>query len=382
MKILFATNHFWNYTGSELNLIGLARAMATRGHEVACLALIVSPTMRENVQAMGLRLLADDGQALAQFAPDAVFCQHHSSAAVVRAHLPAIPMVLAHLGVELELEQAPLINSGVGLHLAISEEMRDRLVAQGVPPGKIKIFRNAIDSSLHRHEADPGAKLQAVLFSYKLRQEATSLIASVTQGFGLTLDTSSLTTHGVQAPAAVAARLGAARLVFASGRSALEAAMGGAAVVVLGPSGLDGALTAQTWRTLAQANFSGRRHALAIAEAPLRDAIAHALHSDINATRAVLRAEFSLDSRADELEALFPSITAPALDERQLELNRRFSQLLRDQRLLAMQQRDADRQLENELERQRQDRIAPWWWRILHRAGTVLHRAAMASGSP
>lgn len=377
MKILFATNHFWNYTGSELNLVGLARAMAARGHEVACHAFIVSPAMGANLQAMGLRLLPEEDGVLTQFEPDAVFCQHHSMAAMVRARLPTLPMVLAHLGVEVELEQSPLIDAGVGLHLAISEEMRDRLVAQGVPSDKVRIFRNAIDNSLYLHEAGAGARQEALLFSYKLREEATSLIATVTQGFGMTLDTSSLTTHGVQAPAAVAARLGAAGLVFASGRSALEAAMGGAAVVVLGPKGLDGALTSQTWRTLAQANFSGRRHRLALTAEPLRQAIAQALQSDIEATQAAVRAEFSLDARAEELETLLRALPNSGLSARELELNRRLSQLLRDQKLLAMQQRDADRELERELERQRQERIAPWWWRMLHRAGVALHRVAM-----
>jgi hypothetical protein len=336
VKILFATNHFWDYTGSELNLIGLSRALAARGHEVACHALFITPRMRAGIQGMGLRLVAKD--ELAAFAPDAVFCQHHSAAAMVRGRLPHAPMVLAHLGVEPELEQAPLVDCGVGLHLAISEEVRDALIAQKVPAEKIRIFRNAIDTSVLDARRDPGARQAALLFSYKLSSEVSSLISSVTAQFGMALDSSSLATHGLQKPAEVAARLGAARLVFASGRSALEAALSGAAVVVLGPKGLDGALTAATWRTLAESNFSGRRHASALTPESVRQAMSESLQSDVEATRTQLHAEFGLDGRAENLERLLSASRPPAMSGSDLAIVRRLSRLLDEQRALAIQQ--------------------------------------------
>lgn len=375
MKILFATNHFWNYTGSELNLIGLARAMAARGHEVACCALVVSPALREGLREMGLRLLASTEHALVEFAPDAVFCQHHSAAAMVRSRLPATPMALAHLGVEPELEQAPLLDCGAGLHLAISEEVRDRLVSQGVSAGKMAIFRNSIDLRLHGDPADRAARSGAVLFSYKLPQDVAGLVASATQRFGMVLDTNSLTTMGVQAPPAVAARLRSARLVFASGRSALESALGGAAVVVLGPKGLDGALTAQSWRDLAQANFSGRRHARVFTEDSVREAIAEALQSDVAATRRELESVFSLDRRAAELDSLLCELPAPVMSPGELVLLRRLSQLLQEQRLLAAQQRDEERELELAVQASR----APWWLRLVRRVARQRPRSVKSA---
>ena len=129
----------------QLNLIGLARAMAARGHEVACYAQFVTPLMRSAIADLGLRVLEDVQGELDRFAPDAIFCQHHPVASILRSRLPTPPLLLAHLGVEPEIEQAPLLECGASVHLAISEEMRDALIAQEVPMEKIVVFRNAVD---------------------------------------------------------------------------------------------------------------------------------------------------------------------------------------------------------------------------------------------
>jgi len=310
--------------------------------------------MRAGLQDVSLRLLAPGEQELADFAPEAAFCQHHPAASMVREQLPRVPMLLAHLGVEPELEQAPLLNCGTGVHLAISEETRDALIAQNLPAERIRIFRNAIDIRMLEAGENAASRRGAVVFSYKLSADVTSLIATATGGFDITLDGCSLTGLGRHDPAEVARRLRAARLVFASGRCALEAAVAGAAVVVLGPTGLDGALTAATWRTLAEANFSGRRHAMVLTAESLRNAIADALQSDVQDTRRQLRAEFGLERRGEELEALLSACPPPVLTARDLALNQRFSRLLREQRSMAIRQ--------SELER----RAAPdgWWTRL------------------
>lgn len=357
MKVLLATNHLWSFTGSELNLIGLARALAARGHDVACCAVFLSPVMCAGLRHTGPRVLADGERELADFAPDAAFCQHHTAAAMVRAQLPMVPMLLAHLGVEPELEQAPLLDCGVGVHLAISEETRDALIAQNLPADRMRIFRNAIDTRILDAQENTAPKRDAILFSYKLSREATSLIEAATHGFGITLDPSSLTGLGWHDPAEVGRRLRAARLVFASGRCALEAAVAGAAVVVLGPKGLDGALTSATWRTLAEANFSGRRHAMALTAESLRQAISDALEADVAAMRRQLRAEFGLEGRCEELEALLSACPPPALNARDLALNQRLSRLLHEQRSMAVRQ----------IELERSGGLSRWWNRLIRR---------------
>jgi len=73
VRILLGTNHLWSYTGSELNLVGLARAMAAR--------------------------------------------QHHPVATILRSRLPTHPLLLAHLGVEPEIDRAPLQEFGASAYL-------------------------------------------------------------------------------------------------------------------------------------------------------------------------------------------------------------------------------------------------------------------------
>lgn len=338
MKILFATNHLWNYTGSELNLIGLARSMAGRDHEVACYAQFVTPLMRSAIADLGLRVLEDMQAEFDRFAPDAIFCQHHPVASIVRSRLPKPPLLLAHLGVEPEIEQAPLLECGASVHLAISEEMRDALTVQGVPAEKIVIFRNAIDGWADESEAEPEVKDGAVLFSYKISPSDAALVTRVTAEFGMALDSTSLTQRGDQTPQGVRARLRTAKLVLASGRGALEAAQAGAAVVVLGPKGLDGALTADTWAILAQANFSGRRHATALTEEALRRSIKEALSADGKETSRVLARQFGLPGRAEALERLLLGAPRCAMSPRDISLNCRMACLLEEQRRMAMYQ--------------------------------------------
>lgn len=338
MKLLFACNHLWNYTGSELNLLGLARAMAARGHEIVCYAQFVTPLMRSAMADLGLRVLQDLEGELDRFAPDAIFCQHHPVASILRSRLPTPPMLLAHLGVEPEIEQAPLLDCGASLHLAISEEMRGALIAQEVPAEKIVIFRNAIDIWADEPTSGPAFKHGAVLFSYKISASYAALVTRVAAEFGMTLDSTSLTQRGDRTPQGVIARLRTAQLVFASGRGALEAALAGAAVVVLGPKGLDGALTVDTWASLAQANFSGRRHAIAPTEDAVRRSIKEALSADGEETSRVLARQFGLPGRAEELERLLLSASRPAMSPRDTSLNCRMARVLAEQRQMAMYQ--------------------------------------------
>ena len=80
-------------------------------------------------------------------------------------------------------------------------------------------------------KAKPGVKDGALLFSYKISASDAALVTRVAAEFGMTLDSTSLTQRGNLTPQGVIARLRTAKLVLASGRGALEAALAGAAVL-------------------------------------------------------------------------------------------------------------------------------------------------------
>lgn len=339
MRILLATNHLWRYTGAECNLMDLARALAVRGHQLACYAVFVAPAMKAPFEEAGARVLVADAEVDA-FAPDAIFCQHHPVASLLRDRLPEVPMVLAHLGVEPILEQAPLVPCGVDLHLAISEEARAALVAQGVPEEKIRVFRNVVEA---RRRPSASERSGALLFSYKLSRETCSVLSCVVGEMGLSLDTDSLAKSGTLRPDHVAEKLGHARLVIASGRSALEAATAGAAVVVLGPAGLDGALTAQTLQTLAEANFSGRRHGARVTPESVRQAVTEALASNVQETLAEVRRQFDPHQRAEQLESILAAASPPVMSALDVARNQRLARLLHEQRWMAVYQAELTR---------------------------------------
>lgn len=337
MKILFATNQLWSFTGSEMTLLGLAQACAARGHQVACHAQFISPRMLTDLQRRGLKLI-EAAADLASDAPDVVYCQHHPVAAAVRRRLPTVPMVLAHLGVEPELEQAPLVNCAIEKHLAISEEARDLLIRQGIDPQRIVMFRNAVRDDLFEPFAARNDK--ALLFSYKIPAEWKGLLKQAAADSALEFDGESLIARGHLDPEELAQRLRGSKLVFASGRSALEAALAGAAVVILGPKGLDGALTVDSIDVLAQCNFSGRRHAGEVTPETLRKAIAQALSADHATVRAQIVETFGLVARSRELEQLLlAALSSPVRpDAASSATVHRFDELLDEQRRMAVWQ--------------------------------------------
>lgn len=338
MKVLLGTNQLWGHTGSELTLLGLAQELASRGHEVACFAIFVSPLMAEVFKRERLRLI--DKAAVDSFRPDAIYCQHQTAATTIRAHLPTTPMVLAHLGVEPELEQLPLLDCCAQMHLAISEEVRDRLIGQGAPPERIVIFRNAIPTRQFAVR-DKHTGKKAVLFSYKLCDAHIEIVRQAAEQEELQLDDETLTQRGQTDYRAIPENLAPARVVLASGRSALEAALSGAAVVVIGPRGLDGAVTLESFDKLAEANFSGRRFAKEITIESVRKEIGHALRVDTIAVAMRTKSVFALEERSSELiHLLQQAIDAPRpqIPRANLELIRRFDTLLAEQRRMSVVQ--------------------------------------------
>jgi tetratricopeptide (TPR) repeat protein len=346
LRLVLATNHLWNNTGSELTLLGFARALAAKGHEVVCFALMTNPKIARGLQGDGLRLL-QSREELAQFNPDAVYCQHHTTAAAVRGCLPVVPILLAHLGVEPELEQAPFVNCRISRHLAISEEVQASLIQQGINSNRIQIFRNAVPAASFSKYCLPRTGNTALLFSYKLSKGQRSVIRDGVGKAGLQLDDQSMTSIGQLPYEAIGERLSSARVVLASGRSAIEAMMTGAPTIVVGPKGLDGAATPARLAELAKANFSGRLIAQEITVETVRESVAQALAVDARLTSSTAINLFDLDKRTLELEHL----CARAARKRHLEMPRqqldrvsRFDRFLADHRKMVLRQHRFDQE--------------------------------------
>src|SRR5438045_4495565 len=64
----------------------------------------------------------------------------------VRNCFPQLPMVYLSHGILPYLEQPPAIDLQIARFLAVSEEVRDALIAQNVSADRISIFRNIVDS--------------------------------------------------------------------------------------------------------------------------------------------------------------------------------------------------------------------------------------------
>src|SRR5207302_1140645 len=77
---------------------------------------------------------------------DVAHVHHNITAMEVRHRFPNLPMVYLSHGVLPFLEQPPAIDLQITRFLAVSEEVRDTLIAQGIAEDRISIFRNIVDS--------------------------------------------------------------------------------------------------------------------------------------------------------------------------------------------------------------------------------------------
>lgn len=285
LRLLLGTNHLFGYTGSELTALTLARQLQSLGQRVTVWARHVHPAFAARAAA-GLTVVERlDGLDLAAF--DAAYVQHLLGALELRHRAPRLPLLHAHLGVLPFLEQPAFLDLGVHRHLAISEEVRDNLIARGVPPARIAFLRNVVDSERFRPLGPPAEPpRRALLYSYKAGAERAELIAKACATRGLSCDWIGRRPGEVD-QAELPGRLAGADLVFALGRGAIEAMMCGRVPFVFDCHGGDGAVTPENIDAIARCNFSGRLHRREYDQAALAGELAAVRVADGAALRAL-----------------------------------------------------------------------------------------------
>ncbi|MDR3361945.1 MAG: glycosyltransferase family 2 protein, partial [Desulfovibrio sp.] len=129
LKLLVATNHLFDFTGSEITTLTIAEHLA-RWHNVTIHARYVSKEFITKIKDRGF-IFIEELDSLPCDAFDVAYTQHHTSAFAVRAQFPRLPILHACLGVLPDLEQPPACDLAISAFLALSEEVRDNIIAKG-----------------------------------------------------------------------------------------------------------------------------------------------------------------------------------------------------------------------------------------------------------
>ncbi len=239
--------------GSELYIRDIAVRLRRRGHRAIAYSTILGDVAAD-LRASATPVI-DDLRMLTE-PPEVIHGQHILDAAAASLRFPQTPVVYACHGWAPWLE-TPLVLASVRRYVAISELTRDRLVTSGVPPARITVIPNFVDIERFPLRRDASARVRRALVygnAWRPNSPAFLAIREACLRHGLELEGAG---YGFGRPTDRPHELlPTFDIVFAVGRSALEAMACGCAVVLADPQGLGGLVTRQSFHRQRAANFA------------------------------------------------------------------------------------------------------------------------------
>ena len=252
MRILFTNQAFDQPAGTELYVRDVALELKRRGHDPC----VYSPrlgALAEELHAHSVQ--AYDSTATIKQRPDVIHGHHHLETLTALLHFADTPAVGFCHGLE-PWQECPLKHPRVLQYVAVSELTAKRVRHEtGAPADRVHRIPNFVDVRRFLSRAAlPGRPARALVFdNYLHNGNGLGAIREACRQTGLSLDAigreSGVTTRTPEL------HLPQYDLVFAAGRSALEALAVGTAVIVCSAPGLGGMVTPQNLANFRRENF-------------------------------------------------------------------------------------------------------------------------------
>ncbi|WP_134643068.1 glycosyltransferase [Pseudaestuariivita atlantica] len=311
MKILLTQRALEKYSGSELYTAEVARGLKARGHDVAVYCPRPGQIARL-ISSNGI-VVADATDAL-PFVPDVIHGQHHLPLMAALARFEGVPAVHVWHGARPWVEEVPH-HPRIVRRIVTSGRMRPLMAAEhGIPEDRIDLIPNTVDTDRFSHvRTVPDRPHSATLFghggfyAHELRMLEEACVAN-----GLTLEKIGYPYNNPRPRPEYA--LPDFDMVFAIGRSALEAMACGCAVIPIVPQLAGTRITMDTLDDWAEANYSPRyyRSADRFDTAWLRGQIAAWDPVDIARVTQEVRRRFTFQAALDAFEASYARAVADA----------------------------------------------------------------------
>src|SRR5262245_14502833 len=255
LRVLLTNSTLAVRAGTELYVHDVATALVARGHTPVAYSTVLGE-VAEALRRKGVPVV-DRLDALAE-PPDVIHGQHHIETLTALLHFPGVPAVSFCHGF-LPWEEEPLLFPRVRRHVAVDSATRDRLVlGHAVAPERVRVIPDFVDLERFTVRAPlPLRPRRALVFSNHAGE--ARLVPEVRQACaaaGIAVDVLGL--RSGTASASPERVLPGYDLVFATGRSALEAMAVGAAVVLAEVVGIGPMVTAERFDELREANFGLR----------------------------------------------------------------------------------------------------------------------------
>lgn len=302
MRILFTNHHLAELGGTEVFIREITTEWLRRGHQVAVLTLRIGP-FAESLRQTGVEIVTHPRDLT--FTPELIHGQHHLPTMLALQAFPHCP-ALYHCHGYAPWQEQPPSHPRIVHYLGIAEQMRSWLKnILSIGDEKVTIFPVAVDTEKFAKVRQPPTSLRnALLFGNNLQTNDPAVVAAkeACQKIGINLSSAG---HG----------LGIARpspetwlteydLVFAIGRSALEALASGCAVIPLDAQRVYQILTPDNFAASQHLNFTvANNEPLATADI-ISERLATFDATKIQAVTQHARHHCSLKNSFDQLEQL------------------------------------------------------------------------------
>ncbi len=313
LTILITNIVLANRSGTEVVVEQLADGLRRRGHRPVIFAQMLGP-LAEQMRSRGH--IVTDRPDILPFTPDVIHGHHTAPVMAALAANPGVPALFLCHGAASAFDSLPP-HPGVARIFAVDELCRARLIADGAAAGRVELLPNAIDlSRILPHPHLPKRPRRAVV----LTKHAVHLpvIRAACAAAGIALEEyGSGAGHMIASPEAVFAQ---ADLVFATARTAMEAAAAGAGVIVCDGRGMAGFLDLENAAAWLPWNLGAGILTLPMTEENVSTAIA--CWSAEQAEQVSLRvcAQYGIEWLLDRLEVIYRDlINAPPTRDAQAE---------------------------------------------------------------
>lgn len=253
MRVLITCRELALRAGSQLYTRDVALALRRAGHAPIVFAPLLGEVAAE-VREGGVAVI----ERLEQLGepPDLIHGQHHVPAMAAMLRFAATPAIFVCHG-WIPWQEAPPRFPTIGRYVAVDTLRRDRLVDEhGVAPGDVEILENFVDTERFARRVIPLAPRprKALLFSNQAGDNRLSaVVREVCAARGIELERIGIASgRPVRHPELLLPEFD---LVFARGRSALEAMASGAAVILCDIEGDGPFVTPENFDRLRALNF-------------------------------------------------------------------------------------------------------------------------------
>jgi len=301
MKILITNNTLAALGGSEWVVIDLARALVSRGHQVAACSSQIGEA-GTLLKGMSVPTILNPFES--PFKPDIIHGQHHLDTMRALCAFPGVPAIYHCHGSLPWVERPPVhprLLYYVGMCSVVSERIR---LSLGLTDQEVMTIPNWVDLDRFRFVRTPRKKPRTALLylrSFDRTGWHASQLCKAFESMGIKLDLW-LPQGETCAPEVV---LPEYDIVLASGRSAIEAIASGCALLPISPNACLDLADLDNLDLLRGQNFSPRLTTGQFNSASIIQAVSAYDADRVAAVTTAVRSKCALHAAAGELEALY-----------------------------------------------------------------------------